>query len=130
MFNYENYRKLFHQIAESARLGEADVEDDLEALRKAALNFFNYVTKVNTAEIEVQFSKVFLTGEDRGTKVEEVGRDRRTAHEAAIASAAQVNRMAAFYGVGPIYEGDLKQRLQVAQMCIEATDVIFANRII
>ena len=128
MLNYENYRALFERAAAEARNGSAEAEEDLGFLHDAAEHFLDYVHEVGISEIGILLASATLSGTEQRERVTELDHGRTTAHNAAIASAGMINRMAQAYGVGPVYEGDLTQRRQVAQLCIEFTNRVFADR--
>ncbi len=51
-----------------------------------------------------------------------------TDSEAAIVNVRLVNRLAQLYGVAPLFTGDDKERLQVADFCLDVVVQIFQNR--
>ena len=53
---------------------------------------------------------------------------RHNAHEDAITSAAVLNRLADRQGIAPLYTGDITDRHQVADFCLEMTAWLFQNR--
>jgi hypothetical protein len=83
---------------------------------------------VDLSEVGIDTAPGLLEGEALRTEVTALDRDRSTHHNAAIASAGAINRIAALYGVGKIYGGDPEKRREVAQFCMELTETLFRNR--
>ena len=48
----------------------------------------------------------------------------------AIINCRLVNRLAEIYGVSPLFLGDDKERLQVADFCLDTVIMVFNNRIL
>ena len=128
MFDYHNYLALIAAICAAAKDGDADAAEDLGFLRDAVKNFVEYVAAVDLSEVGIDTAPGLLEGEALRTEVTALDRDRSTHHNAAIASAGAINRIAALYGVGKIYGGDPEKRREVAQFCLELTETLFRNR--
>lgn len=126
-FDYENYRALMAAVARQAREGDPDAAEDMEFIAGHCRNFFAYVKAVCESEVGIHLASG-LEGEEKRQRIQELDRMRTQHHEAAIASAPALNRIAAFYGVGPLFTGDPGQRRQVASLCMEATAILFENR--
>ena len=127
-FNYENYLALTAALGRSAKSGETEAEEDAAFLEEHFRNFFSYVDGVCRSEVGIHMASVGLEGQALQQRVTELDRMRSKHHDAAIASASAVNRIAAFYGVGPIYTGDPAVRRQVAAFCMEVVSILFENR--
>ena len=126
-FVYENYFALVAAVSQKAKSGDADALDDIGFLTEHFRNFFAYVNGVCNSEVGIHLADN-LEGQAKQDRITELDRMRSKHHDAAIASASAVNRIAAFYGVGPIYTGDPSVRRQVAAFCMEAVRVLFDNR--
>ena len=126
-FVYENYFALVAAVSQKAKSGDADALDDIGFLAEHFRNFFAYVNGVCNSEVGIHLADN-LEGQAKQDRITELDRMRSKHHDAAIASASAVNRIAAFYGVGPIYTGDPSVRRQVAAFCMEAVRVLFDNR--
>ena len=126
-FVYENYFALVAAVSQKAKSGDADALDDIGFLTEHFRNFFAYVNGVCNSEVGIHLADN-LEGQAKQDRITELDRLRSKHHDAAIASASAVNRIAAFYGVGPIYTGDPSVRRQVAAFCMEAVRVLFDNR--
>ena len=127
-FAYNNYLALITAVAQKAKSGYPEAMEDVEFLQDHFRNFFAYVDGVCNSEIGIHLAGGNLEGTAKQNKITELDRMRSKHHDAAIASASAVNRIAAFYGVGPIYTGDPTVRRQVAAFCMEAVRVLFENR--
>ena len=128
LFQAERYAALIAALGRAAGAGEPDAAEDLEYVEGHMRNFLAYVYAVGTSEIGIGAAEAALTGEALRTRVTELDRERSRNHDAAIASASALNRIAAAYGIGPIYTGDPARRRQVAAFCMEVTAHLFANR--
>jgi hypothetical protein len=126
-FVYENYLALVAAVSQKAKSGNADALEDNGFLTGHFRNFFAYVNGVCNSEVGIHLAD-YLEGQAKQDRITELDRMRSKHHDAAIASASAVNRIAAIYGVGPIYTGDPSVRREVAAFCMEAVRVLFENR--
>ena len=127
-FKPEHYTALIEAAGRTARDGGADALEDLSFVAGHMENFLAYVRAVDLSEIGIRIAGVSLEGEARRSRITELDRERSRNHDAAIASAATINRIAAAYGIGPVYTGDPAVRRQVAAFCMEVTAWLFENR--
>ena len=128
LFDFEAYEQLIAKMAAAAKAGDSDAELDLDAFEKAMASFHEYVSAVGMSEAQIRMAQARLDGAALRDAVAESDAMRHVHHEAAIANAAMLNRMAAAYGVGPIFLGDTAKRLEVAAFCMEVTDELFRRR--
>lgn len=130
-FDYAAYEQLICTIGtaskENTDVGE-DAKEDLTTVSKAFDAFRNYVDTVDIGEVRVKTARFRYEGEDLRAIITTYDKSRRIAHEAAIAQCSVINRIAKFYGVEKIFTGDLDDRLQVADFCLETVCKIFQNR--
>ena len=124
----ERYAALIAAVCRAAKAGDPDAPEDLDFIAGHMGNFLAYVKAVDVSEIGIQIASGSLEGEALRDRVAELDRERSRNHEAAIASASSLNRIAAAYGVGPVYTGDPALRRQVAAFCLEVTEDLFENR--
>lgn len=97
--------------------------DDLETIQGATEDCLKYVQTV-------------CHGENYLNTVEEVSRDaiseydekRHTAHEIAISSVNVLNRLAVMRGIAMVFTGNIEDRHQVADFCIELANSLFKDR--
>ena len=97
--------------------------DDLETIRDATADCLKYVQTV-------------CCGENCLNTVEEAHRDavaeydekRHTAHEIAISSVVVLNRLAVLRDIMPVFTGNIADRHQIADFCIEIADLLFKER--
>ena len=127
-FDYENYLALTAAVGRRAKGGDPDAEEDVGFLSEHFRNFFAYVDGVCNSEVGIHLASGSLEGAAKQDRITELDRMRSKHHDAAIAGVSAVNRIAAYYGVGPIYTGDPTVRRQVAAFCMEAVSVLFENR--
>ena len=128
MLDEIQYKALMRAVSAEAAAGSEEAREDLEFLEGHQRNFLGYVHAVGLSEIGINAAEVLLEGETLRARVSELDGARTAAHNAAIASAGAINRIAAAYGVGPVYLGDLTRRREVAQFCLEFTELIFRER--
>ena len=127
-FAYKNYLALITAVAQQAKSGSSDAEEDMGFLWDHFKNFFAYVDGVCNSEVGIHLASGSLEENAKQERITELDSMRSKHHDAAIARASAVNRIAAYYGVGPIYTGDPTVRRQVAAFCMEAVSVLFENR--
>ena len=125
-FNYDAYLKLADKIKSS---GSPDAADDLEALNDAMTSFREYVNKVDAGEQQILLAAVRFEGDEYREMVSRYDRNRHDQHETAIANTRLVNRLAELYGVEPLFTGDDKDRLAVADFTLDVVTKLFQNRI-
>lgn len=127
-FDYDNYLALIAAVGQMTKAGDADAEEDIGFLTDHFKNFFAYVDGVCRSEVGIHLASGSLDGQAKQDRITELDRMRSKHHDAAIASAAAVNRIAEYYGAGPIYHGDPTVRRQVAAFCMEVVSALFENR--
>ena len=127
-FRPERYEALVDAVGKEAKAGDEDGAEALDFIADHFRNFVAYVNAVDLSEIGIRIAGASLEGEALRSRVTELDRERSRNHDAAIASAAAVNRIAAAYGIGPVYTGDPAVRRQVAAFCMEVTSWLFENR--
>ena len=115
-FNHEAYEALLRKT-------RAAGEDDPEIIRDATEDCLRYVQTV--CDGENQLNTVIQP--DR-SMVENYDERRHNAHENAITSVALLNRFAVQQGLARIFSGDIAERHQVADFCLEMTAWLFQNR--
>ena len=127
-FNYGNYFALVTELSARAKAGNPEAREDTAYVTEHFQNFFAYVSAVCNSEVGIHLASGSLEGSAKQNRITELDRMRSKYHDAAIASAAAINRIAAYYGAGPIYTGDPSVRREVAAFCMEAVRVLFENR--
>lgn len=104
-------------------------DDELMQFVLDAVNSLEeYVRSVYTSELERAVVRRKYTGAELRAELERLDADRHTAHEAAIASVRQLNRLADNLGTPVLFEGDPADRIQVAGFCLAFTKEIFDTR--
>lgn len=101
----------------------------LESLEDYMSTLAEYVTRVYAMETQMPILRFRLDGDDFRNAVMDLDKRRRAAHEGAIASISVMNRMAKMANVEVLYDGDLEDRLAVADFCMETVKVFFDNRV-
>ena len=116
-FNPEAYELLLQRVRAT------QMKDDLEIVRDTSNDCLKYVwtvcegeNRLNTADRPAQI----MVG-DYDSK-------RHNAHENAISSVAVMNRLVGQYAITAAFTGDLKDRHQVADFCLELVNWLFQNR--
>ena len=124
-FDYNAYTTLVDKIKAK---GDADAQEDLEALDDAMTSFREYVAKVDAGEQQIKLAAVRFEGMEYREMVMKYDQNRHNQHEAAIANVRMVNRLAEMYSVTPLFTGDDTERLQVADFCLDVVVQLFNNR--
>lgn len=124
-FNHDTYVELANKMKAS---DSPDARDDLEALNDAMTSFREYVNKVDAGEQQILLAAVRFEGEEYREMVSRYDRNRHDQHESAIVNVRLVNRLAELYGVSPLFTGNDKERLQVADFCLDVVIQLFQNR--
>lgn len=119
-FDYQAYLDLADRIKASS---SPDAKDDLAALDEAMTSFREYVNKVDAGEQQIKLADIRFEGEET-----QYDRRRHNQHENAIINCRLVNRLAQLYGASPLFLGDDKDRLQVADFCLSTVVELFDNR--
>ena len=124
-FDYQAYLDLADRIKAS---DSPDAKDDLAALDEAMTSFREYVNKVDAGEQQIKLAAVRFEGEEYREMITQYDRRRHNQHEDAIINCRLVNRLAQLYGASPLFLGDDKDRLQVADFCLSTVVELFDNR--
>ena len=124
-FNYDAFVALTGKIKGN---DSSDAADDLEALDDAMTSFREYVNKVDIGEQQIMLAAVRFEGDEYREMVSRYDRNRHDQHETAIVNVRLVNRLAELYGVEPLFTGDDKDRLAVADFALDVVIQIFQNR--
>ena len=101
---------------------------EMDIVIKAIDAFTSYVKTVDDGETFIRFAYATMEGNALRVAVENADRTRRNAHESAIAMVSILNRMAAKRGVPMVFNGDINDRLQVADFCLEIIVKVFQAR--
>lgn len=127
-FCYNNYLALMTELSARVKSGVPGARENMEYVSDHFLNFFQYVKEVCVSELGIHLASGSLEGAAKQDRITELDRMRSRHHDAAIASALAINRIAAAYDIGPIYTGNPAVRRQVAAFCMETVSVLFENR--
>lgn len=107
-----------------------DDEEILSFIEDAAANFEGYVRVVYLTETQRAVRKKTLTGEDLRSELSRLDQVRHNAHEAAIGSARQLNRLARANNVQMLFEGDETNRYEIADFCMQFVKEVFDSRVL
>lgn len=124
-FDYDQYDKMIKNLTAAAKTGDADAEMDIQDIKRVMDSFCNYVNTVDMTEMRIHIAYARMEGTELRDAITLYDTSRRNAHEAAIASANAINRYARFYDAGKIFTGDVEDRYQVADFCLEVTVKLF-----
>lgn len=118
--------ELYNKMLEMAK-----EENDMllmDLIRDQVDNFRKYVNAVVEMEIRIPIARFRSTdAEDFQRFVERLDSNRRKIHEVAIDSCRILNRTCATMGLDSFYPGDLEDRYQVADFCMEIVSELFRN---
>lgn len=119
LFNYEAFSILSKKVANT---------EDFEIIKDLVTCCTNYVKDVDVGETQIKRVYATLEGDELREAVMNIDRRRRNYHEAAIASCKMINRFAHASGVNDIFVGNVDDRYQVADFCLEITSTLYQNR--
>ena len=102
--------------------------EDAGILEDVLSSFQAYVDAVVHGETQLLLHGPDPDGTQYREMVSQYDQHRHGCHEAAIINVKLLNRLAAMYGVEPVFTGDCNQRHQVADFCLEITAYFFRNR--
>ena len=123
--NYENYLALIDRINKDE---SEDSTEDADSVKSAVESFVGYVREVCMSETRTKLAYGQYEGSELRDLAESYDKTRTRAHEAAIANVGMINKIAEFYGVGAVFTGNARERLEVAAFCLEMAENIFINR--
>lgn len=96
------------------------IVDQIEVFRK-------YVNSVVEMEIRIPLERFRMEAEDLQRFIERLDTNRRNIHERAIDSCRSLNRLCDKMGLEALYPGDLEDRYQVADFCLEIVSELFRD---
>ena len=134
----ERYLKLVNRIATAEMLTlpdrdplpvtQDDRRSDFETVIKYMNNAADYVAQVYLNELTIPTIHFRYEGNEIAEKIMELDRRRNQKHEALISGLSSLNRICDGYQSERIYQGDLKNRYQVADFAEAAMHCFFATR--
>lgn len=107
-----------------------DDEELLSFIEDAAANFEGYVRMVYLTETQRAVRKKTLAGEDLRNELSRLDLIRHNAHEAAIGSVRQLNRLAKANNIQALFEGDETNRHEIADFCMQFVKEVFDSRVL
>ena len=125
LFNYEQYDRMVTNMTVRAKTGDADAEMDIDDVKKIMDSFYNYVNTVDQTETRIHIAYARLEGPELRDAIMLYDTSRRRTHECVIASVRALNRYAHFYGAERIFQGNDKDRYEVADFCLQVTVEMF-----
>lgn len=103
----EKYKELIKTIASDGCLATEDVQDYVDFLDNSVEKFAAYLQAAVAHDVGVQSARIMIAGgrmdiEDFRYRVTTLDRERKSAHDVAIDSCAQLNRICSRYNLEPI----------------------------
>ena len=123
-----DYSALLALVSAVKASEDADAADDLELIDMAITGCFNYVKAVDAGEQQILLASYRFEGDEYREMVSRYDTLRHNAHEGAISNVKLLNNLAKSYAVDPVFTGDITQRLEVADFCLDITVALFENR--
>ena len=108
----------------------AKEDDDMklvELINDLVDTFRKYVNSVVEMEIRIPVERFRMEAEDLQRFIERLDLNRRIIHEKAIDSCRILNRICDTMGLEEFYSGDLEDRYQVADFCLEIVSELFRD---
>ena len=127
-FNYEAYEQLLETLTSKEKAGDENATKCITFVKRGLSALHEYVKSVDEGETRIKIAYARYEGEELREIVSAADSARRIAHEAAISHTAVLNRMAESNGIAPLFNGDLDDRLQVADFCLDVTVELFQRR--
>ena len=121
MFKKETFLALVNAYANSTPA--------LQVIQRSMNALGEYVNSVYSMEYKMEILRFRLEPEDFRDAVMEMDRARRNAHEAAIDACRILNRICEQAGIENFYTGNLAERLEVADFCLEVVSALFEDRV-
>ena len=125
LFDYNAYQSLIDEIQK-----DEDKVELMDVLHDSMKTCCDYVSSVDAMELAMPRLTVNYEGADFCERVEQYDRARRIAHEAARASVSCFNRMAFTFGTASLYLGEMDDRYQIVDLCVDVVSIVFANRVV
>lgn len=101
---------------------------DLEIIQDAVESFTSYVKDVDVGEQQIKLAYATMDGDELRQRVTAIDARRRRHHEDAISNVKLLNRLAEIYQISAIFTGEIEDRLQVADFCLDITVELFEAR--
>jgi len=118
----KNIKKVFLELIEANK----DDNDMLDIIADMMNSFSNYVASVYKMETLIPIIRFKYEGDDQQDRIMKLDTARKFAHENAINACNILNRMVKAAGIEePFYDGNIKDRYEVADFCIEVTKEFF-----
>lgn len=114
-------KKEFLQLIEAYK----EDEDFLDAILENMSRIVRYVDAVTAMEYQIPIIYARYEGEEVRDKIQNLDSRRRTAHEAAIVAVAQLTRWAKVKEVSPMFDGDVTNRYEIADFCMDLVKEFF-----
>ena len=127
LLDFNAYRALIRAIQDKEKNLNQRAEM-LDLVKDAMTSGLTYVNCVDEMEVQIPYIYAKYEGEEILFRVQNMDQARRHAHDAAVANAQVLNRMADHYGVSPVFLGDTEDRYQVAVFCLDVVAKLFAHR--
>lgn len=96
----------------------------IEAISDAVKSFVSYVNTVDQTENLINIASVRYEGEEYREKITQYDRMRRDRHEEALANVSMLNRIATMYNISNVFLGDVGDRYEVADFCLDVVEYI------
>lgn len=122
------YKRLIENLA--AQISKTKNNDDLEMLEDAENDFSYYVKTVTDMENGLTVAKFRLEGEEYRNYIENLDKQRRAAHNAAIVSVKILNKFCNLYNTDLIFTGNIENRIEVGNFCMKVVNELFENRVL
>ncbi|MFW6024854.1 MAG: DUF3232 domain-containing protein [Candidatus Woesearchaeota archaeon] len=120
----EKFNKLIDSIKETK---DEFMSDDLDMVNDCIKDCATYIERVVAMEAAIKVLRFRLEPEKYRSKIADLDRARKDAHNALIASINAVNRMTTYYNVEPIYNGE-DDRYAKAEFAKAVVDIYFKER--
>lgn len=116
----EKYKRMVNTFAAE--------EDMLDFIKERMRFICNYVERVTAMEYSLPLLRARFEGEDLIYRIENLDRQRRTAHEMAISAVKQLNRLCVSEGLEKFFSGNENDRYEIADFCGVVVNELFEGR--
>ena len=105
-----------------------DDEEMLDFIKERMQKICNYVDKVTMMEYTIPLLYARYEDEELRDKIENLDRQRRIAHEMAIAAVKQINRLCVSEEVEKLFTGNEDDRYEIGDFCGYVVNTLFEGR--
>ena len=105
-------------------------KSDIEIVDTVLKDCNDYVLAVANMERSTMMNKFLLEGQDYRDSITALDKYRRACHNSAIVGVKIINKLCNLYDVEAVFDGNIEDRIEVANFCINLINELFEERAI